>query len=324
MPLPRLIPACAGKTGGRPVRGFGFWARPRVCGENWVRTLRSLMRAGSSPRVRGKRRPAERFRLRAGLIPACAGKTAPRPTGRPGGAAHPRVCGENAMDAEAFFGSWGSSPRVRGKHLRVARPRPGTGLIPACAGKTSTARARDAWDGAHPRGCGENPSSGRQLPPVRGSSPRVRGKHPSRRPISAFRRLIPACAGKTPPGAWPPGGRAAHPRVCGENSKTTLVGHLPSGSSPRVRGKRWSRCRRRATRRLIPACAGKTAFWVCATTWRRAHPRVCGENPSLAVPARGRPGSSPRVRGKPHQRVDRRRLPRLIPACAGKTPYPRG
>ena len=136
MPLPRLIPACAGKTGGRPVRGFGFWARPRVCGENWVRTLRSLMRAGSSPRVRGKRRGPRQLVHGRRLIPAYAGKTASAVGAAAGAAAHPRVCGENDARRSAFDSARGSSPRVRGKHdgrrsvLRVL------GLIPACAGKT--------------------------------------------------------------------------------------------------------------------------------------------------------------------------------------------
>ena len=54
---------------------------------------------GSSPRVRGKPDGIRKDAGLAGLIPACAGKTAPRPTGRPGGTAHPRVCGENPVTA---------------------------------------------------------------------------------------------------------------------------------------------------------------------------------------------------------------------------------
>ena len=55
---------------------------------------------------------------------------------------------------------------------------------------------------------------------------------------------------------------------------------------------------------------------------RWAHPRVCGENAGMTDTS-GRPlGSSPRVRGKLGGNLTLRRLPRLIPACAGKTWVP--
>ena len=70
---------------------------------------------------------------------------------------------------------------------------------------------------------------------------------------------------------------------------------------------------------LIPACAGKTAVESPVGGGFGAHPRVCGENGKDLASGYPSGGSSPRVRGKPH---DRRTLPhmvRLIPACAGKT-----
>ena len=56
---------------------------------------------------------------------------------------------------------------------------------------------------------------------------------------------------------------------------------------------------------------------------RRAHPRVCGENPDPDGRYPRYQGSSPRVRGKPVRGRGSARCPRLIPACAGKTPTPR-
>ena len=50
-----------------------------------------------------------------------------------------------------------------------------------------------------------------------------------------------------------------------------------------------------------------------------AHPRVCGENNPVARHAEGRPGSSPRVRGKHSKPLRNVKCGRLIPACAGKT-----
>ena len=96
-----------------------------------------------------------------------------------------------------------------------------------------------------------------------GSSPRVRGKRDDDLAHPCGARLIPACAGKTPPrgASFRPSG--AHPRVCGENhgkaensydpglipacaGKTTpsrATISLIAGSSPRVRGKRRRRWR---------------------------------------------------------------------------------
>ena len=53
--------------------------------------------------------------------------------------------------------------------------------------------------------------------------------------------------------------------------------------------------------------------------WMRAHPRVGGENPTVARPEPREAGSSPRGRGKLHETKLRARHRGLIPAWAGKT-----
>ena len=133
------------------------------------------------------------------------------------------------------------------------------------------------------------------------------------------RRLIPACAGKTPDETENATWEEAHPRVCGENDSLSRFRGDVSGSSPRVRGKRghclrfWFLCG------LIPACAGKTSIIHAMTPAASAHPRVCGENlPAARVEIR-RAGSSPRVRGKLATPRRHGACYRLIPACAGKT-----
>ena len=107
--------------------------------------------------------------------------------------------------------------------------------------------------------------------------------------------------------------------MCGENGGGEVAGVQGLGSSPRVRGKRDHGTVLPASDGLIPACAGKTG----AATWRPAsppaHPRVCGENPEDGIRSFAVAGSSPRVRGKPHQALPARKPRRLIPACAGKT-----
>ena len=216
--------------------------------------------------------------LLAGLIPACAGKTGSSPSSMDDSTAHPRVCGENLKSDLPMASQYGSSPRVRGKPPRCADWRDSAGLIPACAGKTSSTSRTHGSRRAHPRVCGENQTMIAGGPLSDGSSPRVRGKPRVVGVGAPAAGLIPACAGKTVlPG---PGheGRAAHPRVCGENSSTSRFCCPGRGSSPRVRGKR-------------PRCPGGT----CPG---QAHPRVCGENGRQERSKDEAFGSSPRVRGK--------------------------
>ena len=213
----RLIPACAGKTASRRCGRRRARAHPRVCGENLGCRVLERGTGGSSPRVRGKRRPLRPGDVVARLIPACAGKTATPSCAARTCAAHPRACGENAQAAVVAHYRDGSSPRVRGKREDREAERVRDRLIPARAGKTTRRSMYASLRGAHPRACGENGTPLSAEEAREGSSPRVRGK---RRP-GCWRgrggRLIPARAGKT--GEPPRRGREprAHPRACGEN-----------------------------------------------------------------------------------------------------------
>ena len=112
---PGIIPAGAGKSRlGVGVRG---WAsdHPRGCGEKPV--LARILRGGkgSSPRVRGKASCLQASLVRAGIIPAGAGKReSPALDGIPL-SDHPRGCGEKARSNHSQNARVGSSPRVRGK-----------------------------------------------------------------------------------------------------------------------------------------------------------------------------------------------------------------
>ena len=254
----RLIPACAGKTGGRPRRRAGRAAHPRVCGENLYEKYPDSAYSGSSPRVRGKQERVHRPLVPPRLIPACAGKT--RTTSRTvvWSTAHPRVCGENALVEASPLAPIGSSPRVRGKQRRRENGGSDTGLIPACAGKTCRGSRFSRARTAHPRVCGENGRRDVLIHADPGSSPRVRGKPPTRPCARPRGGLIPACAGKTSSSPRAPSRAWAHPRVCGENFLAYFQEMRPDGSSPRVRGK-LEHCLQAVHRfGLIPACAGKT------------------------------------------------------------------
>ena len=111
----------------------------------------------------------------------------------------------------------------------------------------------------------------------------------------------------------------AHPRVGGENSPLHLTPSEVQGSSPRGRGKPVLLAAWCQTRRLIPAWAGKTHSFIRKADASAAHPRVGGENVNKLTVAGGAKGSSPRGRGKRLEPARRRRVPRLIPAWAGKT-----
>ena len=220
--------------------------------------LRNASDLGSSPRVRGKQRHGRGGRRLLRLIPARAGKTRHQPRTPRGRRAHPRACGENTLWVMVSRFAFGSSPRVRGKHvvgdgvpLRVR-------LIPARAGKTFPCVDGRWRPSAHPRACGENIFTVMHTRKRGGSSPRVRGKHLSYRVLLLFRRLIPARAGKT---TRRPRGRGcpwAHPRACGENDVDDASGACGSGSSPRVRGKPVQVIPDIRLVGLIPARAGKT------------------------------------------------------------------
>ena len=148
---------------------------------------------------------------------------------------------------------------------------------------------------------GENLAFSDECDLAEGSSPRVRGKRDPG-PLSVESPgLIPACAGKTYRGYLALVQSWAHPRVCGENVRSSLPLRRLHGSSPRVRGKQTKPERSVGVVGLIPACAGKTVDPVGCLVQKGAHPRVCGENHLPPRQNRRRPGSSPRVRGK-HRR----------------------
>ena len=148
------------------------------------------------------------------------------------------MCGENVVAETKKFKRAGSSPRVRGKLIRL-RPAPTPEwLIPACAGKTFVVFDVCAVVWAHPRVCGENANDVCERGDDTGSSPRVRGKLIETAEGAALVGLIPACAGKTWPLVASEWAVRAHPRVCGENGLIFWGLKLLKGSSPRVRGKR--------------------------------------------------------------------------------------
>ena len=90
-----LIPAHAGKTDTPFARAVTHAAHPRSRGENSKDGGFKWLASGSSPLTRGKPGHLQVLRKAPGLIPAHAGKTAPRTASQHSSRAHPRSRGEN-------------------------------------------------------------------------------------------------------------------------------------------------------------------------------------------------------------------------------------
>ena len=71
----------------------------------------------------------------------------------------------------------GTSPRMRGKQIRIGKNTDQERNIPAYAGKTFAADSASSLIPEHPRVCGENTAQTGMAARERGTSPRMRGKH---------------------------------------------------------------------------------------------------------------------------------------------------
>ena len=107
--------------------------------------------------------------------------------------------------------------------------------------------------------------------------------------------------------------------MCGENGFLKKITNETEGSPPRVRGKPCSARISWSSRRITPACAGKTSAYSSIRAVCGDHPRVCGENDGGGKHRSREVGSPPRVRGKRQEKPVIIHHLRITPACAGKT-----
>ena len=233
--------------------------------------------AGSPPRVRGTANVQPRGQPHPGITPACAGNRDIRDLVEDVFEDHPRVCGEQVVQALDQLVPKGSPPRVRGTGLSRSFLGNIFGITPACAGNSCRCPfgLSSAWD--HPRVCGEQsqtfPASSRK----RGSPPRVRGTASASFTAEADNRITPACAGNRSNACHFVSSYRDHPRVCGEQQ---WPGRRPpdrGGSPPRVRGTALPRDGMDALVGITPACAGNRPYRPGKIHLHRDHPRVCGE-----------------------------------------------
>ena len=195
------LPGSSPHVRGTPARATDRRTRigiiPACAGNTWTGSAPTKRRGDHPPHVRGTRRAVERFGLAAGIIPACAGNTLVSCSPAFCRRDHPRMCGEHSHVTLQSLNVVGSSPHVRGTRAKRDVGDAALGIIPACAGNTTSLHKPTKNRRDHPRMCGEHnpirwPGCSR-----RGSSPHVRGT--PHHPEDARRRtgIIPACAGNT-------------------------------------------------------------------------------------------------------------------------------
>ena len=110
-----ITPACAGKSMRSPWTTWCARDHPRVRGEKVMRDDLRAARQGSPPRARGKEQHEHESFVRAGITPACAGKSWPLPAQVRFYRDHPRVRGEKCPALGWGAAGAGSPPRARGK-----------------------------------------------------------------------------------------------------------------------------------------------------------------------------------------------------------------
>ena len=211
----------------------------------------------------------------------------------------------------------GSPPRVRGTGPPTMSISYHKRITPACAGNSNISATCCISGRDHPRVCGEQYFVWMEDGAADGSPPRVRGTAYAVNFGLMPMRITPACAGNSLSMRGNGQGRQDHPRVCGEQLRSSLWPGMKSGSPPRVRGTvvlRPSVCR---GYRITPACAGNRRWAAALRAKLGDHPRVCGEQKTSGGKAVDIEGSPPRVRGTGTDIDHPGSRRRITPACAG-------
>ena len=217
----------------------------------------------------------------------------------------------------------GSPPRVRGEAHRQERRADRERITPACAGRRRLRASVLRRDGDHPRVCGEKSMSTLRKRRFLGSPPRVRGEAYTERRTTRRAGITPACAGRSEALERMRRLDEDHPRVCGEKSNTISRRSTSIGSPPRVRGEVGFRQLGGTVHGITPACAGRSFKQPVQERGGKDHPRVRGEKFSAISQRCSGIGSPPRVRGEDGCVRISGRDPRITPACAGRSTYPR-
>ena len=176
----------------------------------------------------------------------------------PTGAVYPRVGGGNAARECGPRHKCGLSPRGRGKPTASPPMSKRKRSIPAWAGETGGPGNYHLGVPVYPRVGGGNPRSSSFPSTINGLSPRGRGKLVRPPGAQDQNRSIPAWAGETIIGGRRIIGAGVYPRVGGGNASCCRSAKMPSGLSPRGRGKPGFLALCDEEGGSIPAWAGET------------------------------------------------------------------
>ena len=113
-----------------------------------------------------------------------------------------------------------------------------------------------------------------------------------------FFRITPAYAGKSFGLDIAAATVRDHPRLCGEKKISIFHFSTSMGSPPPMRGKGVAGRASSVNPRITPAYAGKRARNPKIKTWRKDHPRLCGEKSNSHFCYSSVIGSPPPMRGK--------------------------
>ena len=172
----RSIPAWAGETAQSAASPNARKVYPRVGGGNRVSNTTHRVRAGLSPRGRGKRSTFQSSKWALRSIPAWAGETRLECPTLSIDKVYPRVGGGNRIWRIDIDDGEGLSPRGRGKRSDCRSGVSTSGSIPAWAGETSEAIRTSSTGAVYPRVGGGNLSDDGGSAAHEGLSPRGRGK----------------------------------------------------------------------------------------------------------------------------------------------------
>ena len=171
-----ITPACAGKTA--EILGIAQTNvdHPRMRGEDTYVASPWCLGEGSPPHARGRHPIVAATIVALGITPACAGKTRRNGTRHRGIRDHPRMRGEDKLNALGLPRRTGSPPHARGRLENDAGRAAAGGITPACAGKTWAGPAGGARVGDHPRMRGEDVLILFRRNTQHGSPPHARGR----------------------------------------------------------------------------------------------------------------------------------------------------
>ena len=313
-----ITPACAGKSSLSRTAAKRWKDHPRLRGEKLPPAGALPGSGGSPPLARGKAKIDAALEDGVRITPACAGKSLQTIALNLLLENHPRLRGEKSHRDLAVLARTGSPPLARGKVQLGIGLVLADGITPACAGKRTIRKQIGSYTTDHPRLRGEKWISPGHPSSDKGSPPLARGKGKIGILSDVQFGITPACAGKS---FFTIGGERVegdHPRLRGEKCHSSPGQGRWPGSPPLARGKGPACPCIRHSRRITPACAGKSGILHPAFLWSEDHPRLRGEKSFVQRPVHHYQGSPPLARGKAIKRNSLKVQAGITPACAGK------